>query len=441
MTKTFASFSFGCRVNQAEKEMLDRQLLVAGLQYSEKSPSLYIINTCAVTQKAEREARQLIYQTKRKWPQIKIVITGCAATKWINEGIKIPQADWLIDNVNKEYIASLLNSKFKIKNEKLQFKIQNYKNKFLNSGRLLLKIQDGCQRFCTFCIVPYLRGQPKSIPIDQLVKTINKFTYINNYRPETKYINSNKFLKEVILTAINTQAYGFDTGESLIALVIQITKATRIPRISFGSIHPWSINNEFFQFYESTLSHNRLVKFFHIPLQSGSNKILSLMKRGYTREEFIEKLKTLEKIHPLTFIGTDIIVGFLEETDRDFEDTYNFLKDSPISKFHVFRFSPREKTAAYFMKKRLKEPTPAEKNERAKSLIELSNKKYHKFLEKHVGITFPALFLERKIDGYQEVLLDNQIPAMIKTSKNLSGSIKTVTVDKMQNSELVGKLV
>lgn len=164
------------------------------------------------------------------------------------------------------------------------------------------------------------------------------------------------------------------------------------------------------------------------------------MKRGYTREEFIEKLHQLQRIYPLTFFGTDIITGFLEETDSDFEDTYKFLSDSPISKFHVFRFSQREKTAAHFMAKKMKEPNPVQKSKRAKVLLELSNKKYQKFLEKHIGKTFPALFLERRVDGFQEALLNNQIPAMIETNKNLTGAIESVRVGKIQNSQLLGKL-
>jgi threonylcarbamoyladenosine tRNA methylthiotransferase MtaB len=164
------------------------------------------------------------------------------------------------------------------------------------------------------------------------------------------------------------------------------------------------------------------------------------MKRGYTREEFLEKLNQLHQINPMAFLATDIIVGFLDENDRDFEETYNFLRDSPISKFHVFRFSKREKTAAFYMAKRLKEPTAAEKIRRAKALSELSKRKYQAFLVKHLGKTFPALFLEKKIEGYQEALLDNQIPAFIKTSKNLVGEIKTIKIKKMNSDKLFGEL-
>jgi len=439
--QTFASFSFGCRVNRAEKEELDRQLLVLGFQYSEKDPSLYIINTCAVTAKAEREVRQFIYQTKRKFPKTKIIITGCAATKWINEGKKFPEVFRAIDNTNKEFIAQLIagpapstssgqalvhpERKSKGSRHPQSSPILSLKDKFINSGRLFLKIQDGCQRFCTYCIVPYLRGEPKSERIKDLVTIIK---------------NNEKEFKEIILTAINTEAYGFDTEESFLDLIRAILRQTKIARLSFGSINPGSISKDFLRFLEKKSLERRIIKYFHIPLQSGSNKILNLMKRGYTREEFLEKLNQLHQINPMAFLATDIIVGFLDENDRDFEETYNFLRGSPISKFHVFRFSKREKTAAFYMAKRLKEPTAAEKIRRAKTLSELSKRKYQAFLVKHLGKTFPALFLEKKIEGYQEALLDNQIPAFIKTSKNLVGEIKTIKIKKMNSDKLFGEL-
>ncbi|MCL5797577.1 MAG: radical SAM protein [Patescibacteria group bacterium] len=414
--------------------------------------------------------------------------------------------DWIIDNNNKEYISQLLNSKLlqpeipgletdinatksRINNKdttlwqekRVQKKpgvsensgIEAYKarykpqisDKFINSGRLLVKIQDGCQRFCTFCIVPYLRGQPKSRRIAEIVKSINKFTNLENAggakegsqsklhglesRPSRddfeagigKPARQDPHIKEVILTAINTQAYGYDTGQSFIDLLNNIIDKTRIPRISFGSIHPWSIDDDFFRFYKSALNHERLVKFFHIPLQSGSNKILSYMKRGYTREEFMEKLKTLEKIHPMTFIGTDIIAGFLEETDRDFEDTYNFLSKTPISKFHVFRFNRREKTAAYFMAKRLSEPTPAQKKKRVKALIELSQRKYQMFLEKHIGLVFPVLLIDKASKGYRQGLLNNQIPVDIKSDKETGDIIEEVRIESVAKGRLRGNTV
>lgn len=452
--KSFATFSFGCRVNQAEKESIDRQLLQRGLVFDEIKPDLYIINTCSVTNKAEREARQHIYQARKKFPQARIVVTGCAATNWKKLKQEVAGIDLLVDNVNKEYLVDILINRMKQTQENRQSamatmpvssivsrlsssltpdvtEIRNGyhnrltipENKYHRSHRAILKIQDGCQRFCTFCIVPYLRGTPKSHRIDEIVSAIN-----------------NLHLREIILTAINTEAYGYDTGESFLSLLAHVLRQTTIPRISFGSIHPWSITKEFLDFYETVQKQGRLVDFFHIPLQSGSDSILTLMKRGYTREEFREKLQRIHAIYPFAHIGTDVIVGFLEESEKEFQETYEFLEQSPISKFHIFRFSRRSHTAAFYMAKRLQEPTPAEKKKRAKALAELGEKKYQLFLQKHAGNSFDGLFIGKEEQGIQQALLSNQIPAYIKVPKNLAGEIKRVTIEQEKNGKLFGTL-
>lgn len=424
MKSTFFSYSFGCRVNEAEKEEIDRQMLQAGYQYSSKDPSIYIINTCSVTHKAEREARQHIYQIRRKFPASKIIVTGCSATYWKknNMASDLPVDD-VFDNIQKEYLVQLL---IKRTASASHLHLRGVTSKFLDSGRLLVKIQDGCQRFCTFCIVPYLRGKPKSIKIEDLRLKIQEY---------------NGKIKEVILTAVNTEAFGHDTGEKFIDLIQSVIDNTKIPRISFGSIHPWSITNEFLKFYKERLAEKRLVDFFHIPLQSGSNKILTLMKRGYTKEEMLEKIESIKRLNGFAFIGTDIIVGFLDESEKDFIDTYTFLEKAPIDKFHIFRFSKRQNTAAYYLSKRLHEAPEGVKHERAKRLAELGAKKYQLFLQKHLYKSFSALFLKNKTDGFQDVLLSNQIPAVIKANKDYCSEIKSVQITEYKNGKLFGKIV
>jgi len=428
---TFYSYSFGCRVNEAEKEEIDRQMAKKGFVFDEKNPNIFIINTCSVTHKAEREARQFIYQTRKKFPKTNIVVTGCSATYWLkNKSNKNLPIDLIIDNINKKYLVDLLLKKYgqSVKNSTPSLKSIK-SNKFVGSGRVMIKIQDGCQRFCTFCVVPYLRGLPNSEKIRNIESRINALG--NN-------------VKEVILTAINTEAFGYDSGEKLVDLIDTLIRNTTIPRISFGSIHPWSINDDFLNCYKKVLLQKRLVDFFHVPLQSGSDKILSLMKRGYKKSELGEKLIHLHKINPNALIATDVIVGFLEEEDKDFNDTYEFLEKSPISKFHIFRFSRRDKTAADYMAKRLSEPTSAEKTKRAKTLIDLGRKKYEIFQIKNIGRISSALFLEKEKDGLQEALLDNQLPIFFPIkSKNRSipGAIKNVKIIEFKNGRLFGKIV
>lgn len=425
---TFFTYAFGCRVNEAEKEEIDRKMKAQGMAFDTKNPYVYIINTCSVTHKAEREARQLIYSIRKDLPEAKIVVTGCATTYWLKNGLfKDLPVDMAVDNLNKEYLVELIKKRFLDEAKPASTHNHVLTNKFIGSGRVMLKIQDGCQRFCTFCIVPYLRGMPKSYLIKDIVKNLDE-------------LEKDVKVKEAVLTAINTQAYGYDTKEKFSDLVKAVIETTKVPRISFGSVHPWSVDEDFFSMYEKALPLKRIVNFFHIPLQSGSNKMLTLMKRGYRREEFVEKLNRISKINPNAFIATDVIVGFLEETDSDFQDTYNFLKESPISKFHVFRFSKRSKTAADYMAKRLKEPSSKEKNERSKALINLGKEKYEKFQISQVGRYSTALFLEKDIDGYREALLDNQLPIYIKTERNIASEIKRVKIIEFKKGQLFGKI-
>jgi len=341
---------------------MDKKLLELGFVWSDDAPDFYIINSCAVTGKAEREVRQHIYQTRKKFPHTKIVVTGCAATNWKQNNVIVNGVDLLIENKEKSSIPDLLlqlSSRTPSANKgcgdlynKDCFAYAR-NDKFLNSGRLMVKIQDGCDRFCSYCIVPYVRGKPQSRLIKEIMKEIK------DYDDE---------IIEVILTAINTEFFGKDTGETLIQLIDSILTKTIIPKISFGSIHPWSVTDEFLSYYQSIMPSGRFIPFFHIPIQSGSNTTLKLMNRGYTKEEMLEKLQKIKKINPDAFIGTDIIVGFPGETDKEFQETYNFLQQAPIDKIHVFRYSERPGTPA---KKFPNEPTPAEKRERSRLLIEI----------------------------------------------------------------------
>ncbi|MCS7093186.1 MAG: MiaB/RimO family radical SAM methylthiotransferase [Patescibacteria group bacterium] len=431
--KKFYSYSFGCRVNEAEKEALDRELISQGFVFDKENPDLYIINTCAVTHKAERETRNFIYQIKKKLPQTKIVITGCSATYWLKNNLyqHLP-VDLIIDNPSKEFLVEIIKRKLNLEGKNnLSGRPQDQKilSKFLASKRLMIKIQDGCHRFCSFCIVPYLRGLPKSARIDEILSSIKK-------------INDQEKISEVILTAINTEAFGHETRENLIDLIDKILSQTSIPRLSFGSIHPWSITDQFINFYQKILTDNRLVNFFHIPIQSGSYTILHLMKRDYQSQEILEKLISLKKINPYLFLATDVIVGFLGETEKEFEETYNFLEKSPFCRFHVFRFSKRKNTAAFFLSRKIKEPDEKTKKIRSRILRNLSEKKYLLFLEKNLGRESTLLVLNKKIDNYFEGLLDNQLPSLVTCQRELlPGEIVRVKIERIKIDRLVSKII
>jgi len=434
MNKTFFSYSFGCRVNEAEKEALDRRLTEAGFSFTGIDPSIYILYSCAVTGKAERETRQHIYQVRKKYPKTKLIVTGCSATYWKKnmKNIKLP-IDLIVDNKNKKNLEKIILRGLPSRATADLVGRQGFgvtiqiTSKFLKSGRAMIKIQDGCQRFCSYCIVPYLRGLPKSFFIKDIVKEINGLESI----------------QEVILTAINTEAFGYDTKENLIDLIEAVINKTNVPRISFGSIHPWSIDRKFIDYYRSIKSKNRLANFFHVPLQSGSDKILELMKRDYTAKDFAWKINAIKKVNPFALVATDVIVGFLGETGGEFQKTYEFLEKTPIDRFHIFRFSSRSNTAAYHMKERLSEAPPDVKVKRAKALADLSHKKYSQFLQLLADNNYRsrALFLDKFEGEYQQALLDNHVTVWVKTDKSLTGKMKNIQIEKLKEDRLFGELI
>lgn len=434
--KTFMTYSFGCRVNQAEMEALSHELVRRGYEEVDTNPYMYIINTCSVTHKAEREARSHISHIRNTYPNTQIIVTGCAATNWIKLNKKPQDADHVIDNGGKEHLAEMIHTRIKpfsvdaktISGESIHLdSIPTPHNDLLaGSKRVMIKIQDGCHRFCSFCIVPYLRGLPRSKSIDSIIAEINRY-------PD---------FQEAILAAINTEAFGRDTGEKFEDLICQVLLKTRIPRLSFGSIHPWTLTDAFLKTYEQLAHEPRFVDFFHIPLQSGCDKILALMKRGYTREDILHRLKTLHSINPDVFIATDVIAGFLEETDADFEETYDFLERSPISRFHVFRYSPREHTASYYLGKRLTIPSSETAKKRSARLRALSTKKMNGFMRALIGKQFSALYLLRTITSDREAVLSNNVPIRVQDGVRLQpGSIGAVHISDFQNGTLFGTIV
>ena len=419
MKKTFQSFVFGCRVNEAERVKIDKELVEAGYTIDLTSPSFLIINTCAITGKAEREAKQLINQLRKRHPEAKIVVTGCSATLWIKyntEDIKL--VDIIVPNSAKSSLVNTLQT-LQIDAGPLATSLATCEvakpaqDKFRRSNRLLVKIQDGCQQYCSYCIVPYLRGLPQSQKIKDII------AYINGFDP---------LPSEVILSAINTEAFGIGTKESFIDLIKNVLSKTSIPRIGFGSIHPWSLSEEFISFYQRNLAKNpRFVQFFHVPIQSGSQQILGYMRREYKIGEVIAKLNRISSIQPHAFIATDVIVGYLGETDELFEESYTALVNSPISRFHVFRFSNRPHTAAYYQRKTLVEPTAAEKKSRSERLIALSKIKYQRFIETLIGKRFSALTIAQQGTGLR-ILLSNQLEGILPHKNGLPGQLLHVTM-------------
>jgi len=396
----------------------DIELAAAGFTVDLASPSFLIINTCAITGKAEREAKQLVYQLRKKHPEAKIVITGCSGTLWSKYKTSEEQlADIIVPNDKKSSLVAHLLAGYDGPLATASV-AKATGDKFRHSNRLLVKIQDGCHRFCAYCIVPYLRGQPQS------QKTADIIRYIQSIQP---------LPSEVSLSAINTESFGKDTGETLMQLLQATLQLTKVPRIALGSLHPWSLTREFLAYYGSTLSREaRFVQFFHVPIQSGSPHILKLMRREYEIDTIAKNLISLKNANPFALIATDVIVGYLGETDELFEETYQFLKHSPINRFHVFRFSNRPHTAAFYLKKNMSEPSAEKKKERSQKLIDLSKKKYKQFTESLIGTSCTALVIAREKAGFK-ILLDNNVEGIIQDKDCLPGQIAHVTIINAKN--------
>lgn len=323
--KTFQTVNFGCRVNAAEANQLAQILVNNGFHPSNQNPRIILINTCAITKKGQDESIRKVKSLHRQFPQSTILVTGCAQFDKIKKLDKVH----IFTNQTKQKILQNQNSY-----------THQIGDKFSQSHRFILKIQSGCNHFCTYCIVPFRRPFLWSITIPQAIKTINS-TYDNGYQ-------------EIILTGTNLNLY----THGLSNLLTKILQQTQIPLISFGSIPLNCIDNKFLRLYKNPSYSSRLSHFLHLPIQSGSDKILKSMNRPYTRQQILNTIKNCKlKVKNLK-LGTDIIVGFPGENQKDFKQTQALCQKIGFNKIHVFRYSPRPDTKA----KKLFDQLPKIKN-------------------------------------------------------------------------------
>lgn len=314
--KTFQAINFGCRVNAAETNQWSQILIDKGYLPStiDDLPSIILINTCAITKKGEKESINKIKFLSKKYPNSKIYVSGCANFSKIQHIKNIS----FYTNKEKEKLLKKLNSAYTPK----------IKDKFSHTNRFLLKIQSGCTQFCSYCIVPFRRKYIYSLSIVKAIKTVNQAVR-NGY-------------KEIIITGVNIDQYKYD----LSILIKNILDKTQIKLISFGSLPLNCINQNFINLYQQSKYKKRLSHFLHIPIQSGSDKILKLMHRPYTKKDIISKFINLKSSIINLKFGTDIIVGFPTETNLNFQETLNLCLQIGFSKIHVFPFSPRPETKA-----------------------------------------------------------------------------------------------
>ena len=394
----------------------------------EEKADVYIINTCTVTNMADRKSRQMLRRVKQINPNSVVVATGCYAQVSKDELEQIEDIDLVLGINEKNNIVEYVNGYLNTRTKYSETSDVLHQSDFLDFGtvthmektRAVIKVQDGCDRFCSYCIIPYARGRVRSRLPESV---INEITQI-----------ANAGIKEVVITGIHIASYGkdFRNNYKLIDLLEEINKIEGIKRIRLGSIEPTLITEEFV---------NRLSKLekicdhFHLSLQSGCDATLERMNRKYTTEEFEKVVVLLRKYYKNVALTTDIIVGFPEETNEEFVQTYNYLNKIDFYKMHIFKYSPRKGTKAALMKNQV----PGDiKEERSKKLIELSDKKQKEHNEKYIGQKLEVLFEEREKE-YIKGHTTNYIVVKTKTDKQIENTIQTVKITGEENLELIGE--
>lgn len=397
------------------------------VEHNQKA-DIYVVNTCTVTNMSDRKSRQMLRRVKELNKEAIVVACGCYVQVSKEEVEKINEIDLILGNNEKKDIVKYVEEYIK-KADKEQ-KIENvmYQKEFVDFGdivytektRAVIKIQDGCDRFCSYCIIPYARGRVRSRKPESILSEIKKI--------------ANKGIKEVVITGIHIASYGKDFKEeySLIDLLEEINEIEGIERIRLGSIEPLIITEEFM---ERLIKLEKICHHFHLSLQSGCDETLKRMNRRYSTKEFKNIVSLLRKYYEDVILTTDIIVGFPQESKEEFNTTYKFLEEINFYKMHIFKYSPRKGTKAAQMSGQI---DGKEKEERSKKLIELSNKNQYEYNKKCIGKEVEVLFEERK-NGYYQGHTQNFILAMCKSEGKLENKlVKVKCIDAKTEEIIVG---
>jgi threonylcarbamoyladenosine tRNA methylthiotransferase MtaB len=420
--KKIAFHTLGCKLNFAETSTISRSFSddhFERVSANEKA-DIYIINTCSVTDAADKKCRQAIKKFIHRSPAAFIAVVGCYAQLKPQEISSISGVDIVLGTNEKFDLASYIgNSEKRNVTEVHSCDLQssdNFNSSFSTGDRTrsFLKVQDGCDYGCAYCTIPLARGRSRNPDIPTLIE-------------EAKVI-AEKGIKEIVLTGVNIGDFGKSTGESFIDLLRELGKTEGIERIRLSSIEPNLLNDDLIEFVAGS---EKILPHFHIPLQSGNNKILGLMRRRYKREIFAGRVEKIRNVLPLAGIGADIIVGFPGESESDFEDTLIFLKQMSISYLHVFKYSERPDTPAGTLP--FKVPH-FEKERRSKILINLSNDKHLHFSEVNTGQITSVLFERAKYEGMITGFTDNYIRVEYPWQSRLGGKVKKVRIAGMAKS-------
>lgn len=419
--KTVAFYTLGCKLNFSETSTIARNLIDAGYARVDfdASADVYVINTCSVTDNADKKCKTIVSKVKKSNPNAFVIIIGCFAQLKPEEISKMPGVNLVLGANEKFNVAEHL-EQLDIEDE-AQFisgkigRVKEFHPSYSHGDRTrtFLKIQDGCDYYCTFCTIPLARGRSRSNTIAETMKSAKEVEALN--------------VQEVVITGVNTGEFGVGTDENFHQLIQEFDQLD-IPRWRISSIEPNLLTNEIIEFVSQS---NHFAHHFHVPLQSGSNKILNLMKRKYEKDLYADRVATIKRLMPNACIGVDVIVGFPGETDEDFQETYDFLKDLDVSYFHVFTYSERNNTQAV----KMEDVVPMKvRNERSKMLRILSAKKKRAFYESQVGKSSTVLWEAKKEEDQMHGFTNNYIKITAPYDAEKVNTLQEVYMDEIDRT-------
>ena len=431
--KKVAFYTLGCKVNQYETEAMLELFEKEGYEKAETEDyaDVYVINTCTVTHMSDRKSRQYIRRMKKKNPDAIIAVVGCYSQVSPEEILSIDEVNLVMGTNDRKKIVEevkKIDASRKVSTVDDIMKVKAFEeieiNKTNGKTRAFMKIQDGCDRYCSYCIIPYARGRVRSRDLESIVK-------------EVENLASNGY-KEVVLTGIHVASYGKDIKDSdikLLDVIKQINDIEGIERIRLSSVEPILFTDEF---VEAVSTMDKVCPHYHLSLLSGCDETLKRMKRRYTTEEYKAIVDRLRAAIPNVSITTDVIVGFPGETNEEFDKTYEFLKDIELTHMHVFKYSPRKGTPAATMENQV---DPSTKHDRSEKLLQLNEENFNKFGQKMLDKEFNVLFEQKVGDNKYEGLTENYVKVIVESDNDISEQILKVKIKDVKNEFLEGILV
>lgn len=422
-----AFHTLGCKVNQNDTQGLIEIFRGKGYEIVPfgTPADIYVINTCAVTHIGEGKSRQAIRKAAGLNPKAVIAVTGCYAQVSPQQIAGIPGVNLVVGMEERPRIVELVDDFLISQCNSVNVQAIEKSSTWINlpaspphrRTRAFLKVEEGCEQFCSYCIVPYARGKVRSMPLPQVIREFSSLV-ANGYQ-------------EIVCTGIHLGIYGRELGTNLADLLREVLKIEGRYRIRLGSIEPNDFQENLIQLI---VNNQKVCQHLHIPLQSGNDRILNLMNRGYDTGYFAGLLEKLRRLNPMIAIGTDLIVGFPGETEEDFLATCNFVRKQGFSRIHVFRYSPRQGTPASTFPGRVPRIV---QEERSKKIQEIANHSFLEYAQKFLGVTVEVLFEEQKPFGWSG-LSGEYLRVETKTGLNLKNFFVPVCLDELTQSSFIG---